>query len=945
MTSLHASGSDTACACGNTIAIFQKSCCKETASWLVRVLSAWNPQSSLVGLLVMPVLAIAIANGIWFIGSAFVEAAQNQAARERDEGPVAYRGFARIHTASGPVIERGVLIVLKGKILEVGAEDQVKIPANAKVQDMTGTVIIPGLVDTHSHIGIFGRPAGPHSADGNEMTGPVQPGLRAIDAINPHDPGIRMALAGGVTTANIMPGSGNAIGGTTLYVRLKGTVVEAMRIMAGRVLGGIKFANGENPKGAYGSKNQAPGTRMKIAALQREQLTKAQAYKRQWDTYNKAKADGKKASPPDRDINLDPLVEALERKRTVHFHCHRADDIMTAVRLSEEFGFELVLQHCTEGYLIAEELARRGIAVSLTLVDSPGGKPEVMNLLEENAIILTKAGVKVAINTDDFITESRFFLRTGAIAVRGGLSEDMALKALTLHGAQMLHVEDKVGSLEKGKDADFVVLSGAPFSVYSHVLETYIEGEKVFDRSQHDDWTYQAGGFALAKNQQLLPKKTATIKPLPAVKTPDVPKDAPKLTDAPKKLAVLAGRIHTVAGGTIEDGIVLVEDGKIKQVGKRTEIAVPPGYPVVTASVVTPGLIDAHSVVGLSGALNFKKADQDQDEMSDPNQADLRIMDSFNPHEPLLQFIREHGVTVLHALPGRANVIAGQSGIFRTYGRTADQMKIRFPAGILVNLGEVPKTSYPGKLPGTRMGTANLVRNALTLAQAYAQKKQGGNDAAAPNLKHEAMQFVLNKKIPVIFSGHRADDLMTALRIAKEFNLQAMLALATEGYLIPDAILDAKVPVLVHPTMQRASTSETFNAHLGTAAFLTDRKIPSAISTAFEGYVPKTRVLRYEAAIAMVNGLGFDRALRSITLDAAKILAIDDQFGSIEPGKVADLVLYDGDPFEHSTHVTHTIIGGRVVHDRTEYLKLPFERRALPLSTAGGDYGCCLGTW
>src|ERR1019366_8101480 len=460
------------------------------------------------------------------------------------------------------------------------------IPANAKIHDMTGKVIIPGLVDTHSHIGIFGRLGA--SGDGNEMTGPVQPGLRAIDAINPHDPGIRMALAGGVTVANIMPGSGNAIGGQTLYVRLKGTIVEAMRIMAGSMLGGIKFANGENPKGVYGGKGQAPGTRMKIAALQRETLTKAQNYKRQWDSYNKAKADGEEGTPPERDINLDPLVEVLQRKRTVHFHCHRADAIMTAVRLSEE-------------------LARRGIFVSLTLIDSPGGKPEVMGLLEENAAILTKAGVKVAINTDDFITESRFLLRTGAIAVRGGLSEDVALKALTLHGAQMLHLDERIGSLDKGKDADFVVLSGAPFSVYTQVLETYIEGDKVFDRAQHEDWTYQAGGFGLAKNKQLLPKKTDAIKPLPVVKTPLLPKGAPTPNDEPKKLAVLAGRIHTVGQGIIENGIVLAEDGKITKVGKRTDIAIPKGFAVVTAAVVTPGLIDAHSVGGLSGALNFKK--------------------------------------------------------------------------------------------------------------------------------------------------------------------------------------------------------------------------------------------------------------------------------------------------------------------------------------------------
>jgi imidazolonepropionase-like amidohydrolase len=181
------------------------------------------------------------------------------------------------------------------------------------------------------------------------------------------------------------------------------------------------------------------------------------------------------------------------------------------------------------------------------------------------------------------------------------------------------------------------------------------------------------------------------------------------------------------------------------------------------------------------------------------------------------------------------------------------------------------------------------------------------------------------------------------LRLAREFKLHAMLSLATEAYLIPKTIARVGVPVIVHPTMQRPSSMETFNSHLGNAAILADRKIPVCIGTAFEGYVPKTRVLRYEAAVAMVNGLGFDRALRAITLDAARILGIADRFGSIEKGKVADLVLYDGDPFENTSHVTHTIIGGRVVYDRAEYLKLPYARRALPI--VGSGVGCCMGVW
>ncbi|OAI50492.1 hypothetical protein AYO44_05705 [Planctomycetaceae bacterium SCGC AG-212-F19] len=704
------------------------------------------------------------------------------------------------------------------------------------------------------------------------------------------------------------------------------------------------MANGENPKRVYGPHNAAPMTRMKVAALQREQFIKARDYQEKWARYRKAAADSKDAPPPEKDPALEPLVEVLQRKRTVHFHCHRADDLMTAMRIAEEFGFELVLQHATEGYRIADEIARRKIPASLTLVDSPGGKLEVAGLLEENAALLEKAGIKVAINTDDSVTESRFFLRTGAIAVRGGMGEDAALRALTLHGAQILHLDDRLGALGKGKDADFVVLSGPPFSVYTHVLETYIDGVRVFDRGQAKDWAYQTGGFALSDPGRL-PAVPPLVRPLPGAQAPALPETAPPMKTKPERVAILAGRIHTVGKGTITDGIVLVENGKIKAVGTRKEIALPPQTPVLTAAVVTPGLIDAHTVVGISGKWNVA-ADQDQDELSDPNQADLRVLDAFNPAEPLLQFLREQGVTVVHAVPGRGNVIAGQTGIFRTHGRTIDEMKLRFPAGLLINLGEVPKRSYTNKLPLTRMGTASLVRTALAQAEGYKTKMAAKDPEKQParNLKHEAMQLLLDRKVPALFSAHRADDLATALRLAAEFNLQAQLHLATEGYLMTDVIAAAKVPVVVHPTMQRAgSQMETFNSFLGNATVLADRKIPLAIGTAFEGYVPKTRVLRHEAAIAMTHGLGFDRALAAVTIDAAKILGIDDRFGSIEAGKVADLILYDGDPFEHATHVTYTVMESKVVYDRAEYLKLPFARRALPLTT--GDVGCCLGEW
>ena len=841
---------------------------------------------------------------------------------------------ATLFTGKDAPIRNAVLVVKAGKILYVGTDAGMPVEAQAgEARDLKGAVIIPGLVDTHSHIGLWSRPGSAGTMDGNEASGPVQPGIRAVDAINPDDPGIRMATAGGVTTANIMPGSGNVIGGQTLYVKLRGHTVEQMRITGQladgtEVLGGLKMANGENPKGYGKTKQQAPFTRMKVAALQREQFVKAREYK--------AKLDAKQ--PVERDLSLEPIVEVLERMRTIHFHCHRADDIMTAVRIAEEFNCEIVLQHCTEGYRVADILAKKKIPASLTLIDSPGGKAETIGLLEENAAILDKAGVPVAINTDDGITESRFLLRTGSIAIRGGMSESAALKALTLTPAKMMHLDHRIGSLEKGKDADFVILSGSPFSNYTQVLETYIDGKKVFDRAKKSDWAYQVGGFMLPDGHKDLP---APYAPATAPKSASTPVfTTNKNPDAPKLTVIYAGRIHTAVGPPIERGIVVVVNGVITDVGPEGKFILPADATALTAAEVTPGLVDPFCVAGLTGAWNIP-ADQDQDELSDPNQADLRVIDGFNPNEPLLEFLQANGVTTIHTTPGRANVIAGQSAIFRTDGGTLERTLVRSPGAILVNLGEVPKETYKGKAPTTRMGTAGIVRKAFADAQAYKAKP-----GAPKNAKHEALVPALEGKVPVYFAAHRADDIITALRIADEFKLKPVLALGTEAYRLADELKKAGIPVVVHPTMQRSAGSmETLHGFVGNAAVLADKGIPVSIGTAFEAYVPKTRVLRNEASVAAANGLGHDRALRAVTIEPAKLLGIADKYGSIEKGKVADLVLYDGDPFETTTHVTHTLMAGRVVYSREEYVKLPFERRILPLLAGGQGSGCCLSGW
>lgn len=870
--------------------------------------------------------------------------------------PIVFRG-ARVHTVAGLVIESGTLVIEDGRIVDVGPNDKVAVPAGAKVIDVSGKVIIPGLVDSHSHLGVYSRPALKANSDGNETTDPVTSIVRALDSLNPFDPGIRMANAGGITTANIMPGSANVIGGQTIYVKLRGNSPEQMWFETPHVLGGLKMANGENPKRAYGGKGKAPSTRMKVAALQRAELIKAQEYLAKWQRYREKatefdakKTDAKKddpPTPPERNIALEPLVDVLQKKRTVHFHTHRADDILTVLRLRKEFGFDLVIQHGTEAYKVLDEIAKAGVPVSLTIPDSPGGKAEVVGFIEECAAEMTKAGIKVHVNTDDPVTESRFLLRTAAITVRGGLSPDEALKTITINPAQALKLDERVGSLEKGKDADFVVLSGEPFSVYSRVLETYIDGKRVFSLDNDSDRSFQTGGFA-SLNKSQLPKFKPVLAPPPAAKTTAQPGLTKTATADSTEFIVFANRVHTVANGTIADGAVHVKERKIVFVGKQTDLAIPAGVPVLTAANVTPGLIDAATIVPLSGEYNIP-ADQDADENSDPNQADARVLDAFNPSEPLLRYLLEQGITVVHSIPGRANVIGGLSGVFRTHGRDAEAMTVRFPQALVINLGEAPKETYKDRLPQTRMGTAALIRQAFTDAANLKKKtdaakingKSGDKDSPDRSLKKESLVLALEQKVQTIFAAQQADDILTSLRLAEEFRLDAAIALAAEGYLVREQLSAAKVPVFLHPTMQRAGGSlETYHSHLGTASALADAKIPLAITSGAEGYVPKTRVARFEAAIAAVHGLGFERGLASVSLDAAKILDIDDRYGSLEVGKVADLVLYDGDPFEYATHVTHVIVDGRLVHSRSDRKPIPLAQR---MFWSSFEMPCCLG--
>jgi imidazolonepropionase-like amidohydrolase len=406
--------------------------------------------------------------------------------------PQAFVG-AKIIPIEGDEIARGVLVVEKGKILAVGPEDKVPIPAGANKVDVTGKVIMPGLVDTHSHIGGSGGLGG---ADGS---GPIQPGVRIYDSLNVHDSGLKRAAAGGLTTLNIMPGSGHLISGQTSYVKLrlatpKPTKIDQLFILDvdGTPMGGLKMANGTNSM----RDPPFPGTRGKSAFLVREQYIKAREY-----ADKVARAGGDPAKLPPRDLNLEILVEAMKGKRIVHHHTHRHDDIMTVLRLSQEFGFRVVLHHVSDGWKVAHEIAAAKVPCSVIMIDSPGGKLEARDASFKTGGVLEKAGVLTAFHTDDWITDSRVFRRSAALAARAGMSRAAALKSLTLAGAQMLGLEGRIGSLAVGKDADFAILEGDPLSVYCKTLETWVDGVKVFDRGDPQDYLYAVGGYGAGHDQ------------------------------------------------------------------------------------------------------------------------------------------------------------------------------------------------------------------------------------------------------------------------------------------------------------------------------------------------------------------------------------------------------------------------------------------------------------
>jgi len=384
---------------------------------------------------------------------------------------------------------------------------------------------------------------------------------------------------------------------------------------------------------------------------------------------------------------------------------------------------------------------------------------------------------------------------------------------------------------------------------------------------------------------------------------------------AAAQVAIKAARLCTMGpAGTIDNGVVVLTDGKIAAIGKAADVRIPAGYSVIEAPIATPGLIDAHSTVGLSGLYN-SRADSDQLERSAPIQPELRALDAYNPQDLLVGYVRSFGITTVHTGHAPGETISGQTIIVKTVGNTVEEALVSPLGAVACTLGPWAEKDG-GKAPGTRAKIIAMFRAELIKAREYDDRftKADADKKPDRNLRLETLARVLKGEVALLITAQRAQDIEAALRLREEFGLRLILDGAAESPMLAERLAKQHIPVIIHPSMMRA-VGELENASFTTAAKLRAAGVTIALQSGYESYVPKTRIVLFEAAIAAANGLTFDQALATITIDAARILGIDKRVGSLEVGKDGDIALYDGDPFEYTTHCVGVLIDGKVVSE------------------------------
>jgi imidazolonepropionase-like amidohydrolase len=826
-------------------------------------------------------------------------------------GVVAIRN-ATILTVTKGTIPNGTVVLQNGKIAAVGTN--VQIPAGAEIVDGTGKFVSPGIIDCHSHIANDAI---------NEGTVAVSSMVGMQDVLDPTDPNIYRDLAGGTTTSNILHGSANPLGGKTIVIKLRWGVSKPDDLIFQGALPGIKFALGENVTEKRGQTRtppvRFPTTRQGVDYVIRDAFTRAKAYQADWAAYNKAKAAGQDVLAPKRDLQLDALVEVLEGKRLVHAHSYVQSEILMLIRLADEMGFKITtFQHVLEGYKVAKEIAAHGAGAS-TFSDWWGYKMEAADAIPYNATLMMKKGVVVSINSDDAEQARRLNMEAAKAVRYGGATDDEALAMVTINPAKQLKIDARVGSIEAGKDADVVIWNHHPLSTAAIVERSYIDGIAYYDRAKDLE--------RVAANDR---ERGASAAPAPAAATPSAPATPRAATPAEAlsvgynangaTWAITNARIVTVSGAVIEKGTIVIKGNKIDAVGAN--VSVPSGARVVDAagSNVYPGAIDASTDIGLNepGVRSY----DDVTEILAFDQM-LRTRTAYRADSVAIPVTRAEGITTIAVRPG-GSFLGGQVPVMNLDGWTWEEATLRPAAGIAMTFpggGGGGRGGGGGGAAGAGAAAAGPDRLAelhqvLERARAYA--KQGAGRRT--DLTLEGLVPVIERKQALYVSANGDTAIRGAVTWAERENVRIVLLTNADVQTAASFLKQHDVPVILTSVLTLPQREDAFHAYpYQTAGILSKAGVLFTFSS---GGYQFSRNVPFQAGRSVAWGLDHDAAIRAITLDAAKILGVDGLVGSIEPGKLANLVILKGDPLEIRSQIQHVIIAGHDVSLDTKHTEL-----------------------